>query len=305
MKWERGRRSNNIEDERGNRASRSGNGSGMRLSGGKVSIAGIVLVVAFGLLTKQDPMQILGQVLGQLQSGGGSVTTDTSSTGNTSAALQPVDHSRDEFIGSILGDTEDTWTDVFKQMGKTYQTPRLVLFSGGVSSGCGYASSAVGPFYCPADEKLYLDTSFFAEMRSRFKVGTDFAQAYVIAHEVGHHVQHLLGVDRQVAQATRSGMSREGANGLSVRQELQADCYAGVWGHAAEQRYNWLEPGEIEDALKAADAIGDDNLQRQGRGKVVPDSFTHGTAEQRVRWFKVGFDNGDVSRCDTFSADQL
>lgn len=294
MKWQRGRRSNNIEDERSN------SGSGMRLSGGKVSIAGIVLVVAFGLITKQDPMQILGQVLGQLGGNGGS----TPAQSNASSPRQ-IDHSRDEFISTVLGDTEDTWTDIFKQQGKTYQPPKLVLFSGSVSSGCGYASAAVGPFYCPADQKLYLDTSFFAEMKSRFKVGTDFAQAYVIAHEVGHHVQHLTGIDRQVAQAARQGAAREGANGLSVRQELQADCYAGVWGHQAESRYNWLEPGEIEDALKAADAIGDDNLQRQGQGRVVPDSFTHGTAEQRVHWFKVGFDSGDMSRCDTFSARQL
>lgn len=298
MKWQRGRRSSNIEDERSNGSSGSG---GMRLSGGKISIAGIVMVVAFGLLTKQDPMQILSQVLGQL-GGGGNVTSQSSAP---SASPSQVDHSRDEFISTVLGDTEDTWTTIFKQQGKTYQPPKLVLFSGSVSSGCGYASAAVGPFYCPADQKLYLDTSFFAEMRSRFKVGTDFAQAYVIAHEVGHHVQHLLGIDSQVNQAVRQGASREGANGLSVRQELQADCYAGVWGHQAESRYNWLEPGEIEDALKAADAIGDDNLQRQGQGRVVPDSFTHGTAEQRVRWFKVGFDSGDMTRCDTFSAKQL
>lgn len=294
MKWQRGRRSSNIEDERSNNA-----GGGMRLSGGKVSIAGIVLVVAFGLITKQDPMQILSQVLGQLGGSESSVPTQSSTTPGQ------IDHSRDEFISTVLGDTEDTWTDIFKQQGKTYQPPKLVLFSGSISSGCGYASAAVGPFYCPADQKLYLDTSFFAEMKSRFKVGTDFAQAYVIAHEVGHHVQHLTGIDRQVTQAERQGAAREGANGLSVRQELQADCYAGVWGHQAESRYNWLEPGEIEDALRAADAIGDDNLQRQGQGRVVPDSFTHGTAEQRVRWFKVGFDSGDMTRCDTFSAKQL
>lgn len=297
MKWQRGRRSSNIEDERSNSANRSG---GMRLSGGKISIAGIVLVVAFGLLTKQDPMQILGQVLGQL-GGNGNVATESSTPPSTSK----IDHSRDEFISTVLGDTEDTWTAIFKQQGKTYQPPKLVLFSGSISSGCGYASAAVGPFYCPADQKLYLDTSFFAEMKSRFKVGTDFAQAYVIAHEVGHHVQHLQGIDNQVNQAVRQGASREGANGLSVRQELQADCYAGVWGHQAESRYNWLEPGEIEDALKAADAIGDDNLQRQGQGRVVPDSFTHGTADQRMRWFKVGFDSGDMTRCDTFTAKQL
>ena len=297
MKWQRGRRSSNIEDERSNNA-----GSGMRLSGGKISIAGIVMVVAFGLITKQDPMQILSQVLGQLGGSGSSVSTPSNSAPTTP---NQIDHSRDEFISTVLGDTEDTWTDIFKQQGKTYQPPKLVLFSGSVSSGCGYASAAVGPFYCPADQKLYLDTSFFAEMKSRFKVGTDFAQAYVIAHEVGHHVQRLTGIDRQVTQAERQGAAREGANGLSVRQELQADCYAGVWGHDAESRYNWLEPGEIEDALKAADAIGDDNLQRQGQGRVVPDSFTHGTAEQRVRWFKVGFDSGDMTRCDTFSAKQL
>jgi len=222
MKWQRGRRSSNIEDERSN----SPSGGGMRLSGGKISIAGIVLVVAFGLITKQDPMQILSQVLGQIGGNGGSVATQSNTSSTTPSQ---VDHSRDEFISTVLGDTEDTWTNIFKQQGKTYQPPKLVLFSGSVSSGCGYASAAVGPFYCPADQKLYLDTSFFAEMKSRFKVGTDFAQAYVIAHEVGHHVQHLTGIDRQVTQAERQGAAREGANGLSVRQELQADCYAGTY----------------------------------------------------------------------------
>lgn len=287
MKWERGRRSNNIEDERGQ--------APKRLSGGKLSLGGIALVVVFGLITKQDPLQILGQVLGQLDTGGGS----------TPVQPNKIDHSRDEFVSSILGDTEDTWNTLFQQIGKRYETPKLVLFAGGTESGCGYASSAVGPFYCPANEKVYLDTSFFNEMKQRFSVAGDFAQAYVIAHEVGHHVQHQLGSDQLVAQAQRRGIPREGANGTSVRLELQADCLAGVWAHYSQSRHQWLDAADIESGMKAANAIGDDTLQRQSRGRVMPDAFTHGTAEQRVRWLKKGLDSGQMAQCDTFSATTL
>lgn len=194
---------------------------------------------------------------------------------------------------------------MFAQAGKQYRDPKLVLFSGQVNSACGFASSAVGPFYCPADQRVYLDMTFFREMETRFAAAGDFAQAYVIAHEIGHHVQTLLGVSAKVDAARRNGQRMEGDNGLLVRQELQADCLAGVWAYQAQKRLNWLEPGDVEEALNAANAIGDDRLQQQGQGRVVPDSFTHGTSQQRVRWFKTGFSSGDVNRCDTFGSRSL
>lgn len=217
----------------------------------------------------------------------------------------PANDQQAEFVASILGDTEDTWKALFAQAGKQYRDPKLVLFSGQVNSACGFASAAVGPFYCPADQRVYLDMSFFREMETRFAAAGDFAQAYVIAHEIGHHVQTLLGVSAKVDAARRAGQRMEGDNGLLVRQELQADCLAGVWAYQAQKRLNWLEPGDVEEALNAANAIGDDRLQQQGRGRVVPDSFTHGTSAQRVRWFKIGFAEGEVNRCDTFSARTL
>jgi predicted metalloprotease len=210
-----------------------------------------------------------------------------------------------EFVRAVLGDTEDTWRAIFQASGKQYQDPKLILFSGGVRSACGFADAAVGPFYCPGDRQVYLDLSFFREMETRFSAAGDFAQAYVIAHEVGHHVQTLLGVSAKVNAARQRGERVEGDNGLLVRQELQADCLAGVWAHHAQQRLNWLEPGDLEEALNAANAIGDDRLQKQSRGTVVPDSFTHGTSAQRVRWFRTGFDHGEPGRCDTFKAARL
>jgi predicted metalloprotease len=204
-----------------------------------------------------------------------------------------------------LGDTEDTWQQMFQQSGKQYKDPKLVLFSGQVNSACGYATAATGPFYCPADQQVYLDMSFFREMEQRFAAAGDFAQAYVIAHEIGHHVQTLLGVSDQVQAARQRGQRMEGANGLLVRQELQADCLAGVWAYHAQKRLNWLEPGDVEEALNAANAIGDDRLQQKSQGRVVPDSFTHGTSAQRERWFKAGFAQGQVNQCDTFNSKAL
>jgi predicted metalloprotease len=200
----------------------------------------------------------------------------------------------------VLGDTEDTWSRLFSQGGGTYEPPRLVLFSDAVQSACGQASAAVGPFYCPPDRQVYLDLQFFRELSERFGAPGEFARAYVIAHEIGHHVQNLLGISERV-QRQRARMDQASANALSVRLELQADCYAGVWGHSAARR-NFLEPGDVEAALKAASAIGDDRLQRQSRGAVVPESFTHGSSAQRVQWFRTGLDSGDVRRCDTFAA---
>ena len=296
MLWKKGRRSDNVVDARGDDS--GGGGGGMRIGGKGLSLGAVVLIVGFGLLTGQDPMQILGQLTGQ---------TSQPQTAPASQTRQapPANDQQAEFVRSILGDTEDTWQAIFKQAGKQYRDPKLVLFSGRVNSACGLASSATGPFYCPADQQVYLDMSFFNEMAQRFSAAGDFAQAYVIAHEVGHHVQTLLGVSAQVDAARQRGQRMEGAGGLSVRLELQADCLAGVWANSAQKRLNWLEPGDIEEALNAANSIGDDRLQQQGQGRVVPDSFTHGTSAQRVRWFKTGFAQGQISQCDTFKAQSL
>ena len=294
MRWERGRRSDNVVDARG-----SGR-RGMRLGGGRgLSLGGIAVVVVIGLLMGQDPLTILGNVVNQGMQGG--VTSQAPEQGQAPSANDP----QSEFVRAILGDTEDTWRAIFKAAGKQYQDPKLILFSGGVRSACGFADAAVGPFYCPGDNQVYLDLSFFREMETRFSAAGDFAQAYVIAHEVGHHVQTLLGVSAKVNAARQRGERVEGDNGLLVRQELQADCLAGVWANNAQQRLNWLEPGDVEEALNAANAIGDDRLQKQSRGTVMPDSFTHGTSAQRVRWFKVGFESGQPGRCDTFAAARL
>jgi predicted metalloprotease len=283
MQWKRARRSDNVLDARG--AGRAG-------AGRRLSLAGVVVVVGLGLLMGQDPLQILGNLLQQQPAGSPRPAT-------------PADDPQREFVRAVLGDTEDTWQALFKQAGKHYQQPRLVLFSGGVQSACGFADAAVGPFYCPGDRQVYLDLSFFQALETRFAAAGDFAQAYVIAHEVGHHVQTLLGVSAMVNAARQRGERMEGDNGLLVRQELQADCLAGVWAHHAQQRLQWLEPGDLEEALNAASAIGDDRLQRQARGQVVPDAFTHGTSAQRVRWFRSGFDTGQPGRCDTFQAARL
>ncbi len=215
--------------------------------------------------------------------------------------LTPAEKEMGDFVAVVLADTEDTWQAIFRQQGASYREPTLVLFSGGVNSACGMASSAVGPFYCPGDQKLYLDLSFFQDLKDRHGAPGDFAQAYVIAHEVGHHVQTLMGISNQVREAGR-GRSKTEVNALSVRQELQADCFAGLWGHAANTERQILDPGDLEEALTAATAIGDDRLQREAGRGVVPDSFTHGSSAQRVRWFRRGFESGDIASCDTFSA---
>jgi predicted metalloprotease len=294
MLWKKGRRSDNVVDARGDS---SGGGGGMRIGGKGLGIGGIVIIVAIGLLTGQDPMQILGQLTGQSE--------QTTSVSPQTRQAPPANDEQAEFVRAILGDTEDTWGQVFQQAGRQYKNPTLVLFSGQVQSACGFASSASGPFYCPADQKVYLDMAFFREMSQRFKASGDFAQAYVIAHEVGHHVQTLLGVSDKVQAARERGQRMEGDNGLLVRQELQADCFAGVWAFNAQKRLDWLETGDIEEALNAANAIGDDRLQQQSQGRVVPDSFTHGSSAQRVRWFKTGFAQGQINQCDTFAAKSL
>jgi predicted metalloprotease len=209
-----------------------------------------------------------------------------------------------KLVSAVLADTEEAWGQIFKSNGRTYEQPKLVLFSGAVESACGMAQAAVGPFYCPADHQVYIDLSFYDELRNRFGAPGDFAQAYVIAHEVGHHVQTLLGISDKV-QASRSRASETEANAISVRTELQADCFAGIWAHNADQARGVLESGDVEEGLNAAAAIGDDRLQKQARGQVSPESFTHGSSEQRVRWFKRGFESGLVESCDTFGARQL
>ena len=290
MQWKRGRRSDNVI------SGGSSGGGGFRPGGKGLSLTAVVVIVGFGLLTGQDPLQILGQIAGQIQA-----PAPTHQTSNKPLA----NNEQTEFVRAILGDTEDTWRQIFQQAGRQYQDPKLVLFNGSVRSACGMASSASGPFYCPADQQVYLDLSFFQEMAQRFQAAGDFAQAYEIAHEVGHHVQTLLGISAKVQSARQRGERVEGDNGLLVRQELQADCLAGVWAFHGQQRLQWLEPGDLEEALNAASAIGDDRLQQQSRGQVMPDAFTHGTSAQRVRWFKTGFAKGDIGQCDTFKARAL
>jgi uncharacterized protein len=273
MKWQGRAGSQNIEDRRGMRM-------GLPIGGG---IGGLVLILLFSALTGQDPTDLLN-------SGG-----PTESTGTTGA---PADDPQAQFIAVVLRDTEETWSQVFRERGQRYEAPVLVLFTDATQSACGVGQSAMGPFYCPRDQKVYLDLSFFRELDERFGAPGDFAQAYVVAHEVGHHVQTLTGLSDRVAAAREQG-GRQEANALSVRQELQADCYAGVWGHYAAQ-HGLLEVGDAEEGLRAAAAIGDDRLQRQGQGRVVPESFTHGSSEQRVTWLRRGIESGRIEMCDTF-----
>ncbi|KRV65707.1 neutral zinc metallopeptidase [Pseudomonas citronellolis] len=298
MLWRKGRRSDNVVDARDDSGGGMG-GGGMRIGGRGLSLGGVAIVVVVGLLMGQDPMQILGSLLGQMDAGQAPARPQVQGRPATGADPQV------DFVRAVLGDTEDTWGQIFAHSNAQYEQPKLILFNGGVNSACGFASSAVGPFYCPGDHRVYLDLGFFREMEQRFAAAGDFARAYVIAHEVGHHVQNLLGISAKVEAARRRGAPMEGANGLSVRLELQADCFAGVWANKAQQRLQWLEPGDIESALNAANAIGDDRLQKQSRGTVVPDSFTHGTSAQRMRWFKLGFDSGSPGKCDTFKAQAL
>ncbi|MEO8435826.1 MAG: neutral zinc metallopeptidase [Pyrinomonadaceae bacterium] len=283
MRWRGERQSDNIEDRRG--MSRGG----MAIGGG---LGGIVILI-IALLFGADPRQLLEQVQNQNPAAG----TETSRPTN------PKEEELKQFVRTVQASTEDVWTDIFRRSGRQYRVPTLVLFTDQVSSACGRAGAAVGPFYCPGDQKLYLDLSFFEELQTRFRAPGDFAEAYVIAHEVGHHVQRLLGTMDKF-DAARSRLSEGEANELSVRLELQADFLAGVWAHYAQQK-GLLEEGDIEEALGAASAVGDDRLQRENQGYVVPDSFTHGTSEQRIRWFRKGLETGDVRQGDTFSSRSL
>ncbi|MBI2256357.1 MAG: zinc metallopeptidase [Proteobacteria bacterium] len=323
MQWRGGRRSSNVSDQRGAGGGFGPFGGGGLGGGGlggggfgrgpRIGGLGLVAIVAFFIIASLmgvDPMAILngsgssgsGDVVGDILSGQSSYEQNAG-TGTGDATTE--DELKD-FVSVILGSTEDVWSGIFAQGNGSYRQPTLVLFSGATQSACGYAQSAMGPFYCPPDEKVYIDLDFYRDLRSRFEAPGDFAQAYVIAHEVGHHVQNLLGIEKQVSRA-RSGMSEADANALSVRVELQADCFAGIWAHQieADDQNLKLEAGDIEEGLQAASAIGDDRLQSQATGRVVPDSFTHGSSAQRVRWFQRGLDTGDLEACDTFNADKL
>jgi uncharacterized protein len=290
MRWQGRQESSNIEDRRGQAAGRRGLG----LPAGKLGLGATVVVLLIGWATGTDVSQLLGLL------GGGA---DPMAADAPARKGPPTDDAA-RFISVVLADTEATWTDLFAERGQTYQKPKLVLFDDVVNSACGQASAAVGPFYCPGDRKVYLDLTFFNELARRLGAPGDFAQAYVVGHEVGHHIQTLLGLSEKVHRM-RAGVSEAEGNQLSVRQELQADCYAGVWGHHANQQRQLLETGDIEEALTAAAAIGDDQLQKQAGGAVRPESWTHGSSAQRVHWFKTGMQRGTLDACDTFAAAAL
>ena len=287
MKWRGQRESSNVEVGGG-----SGRGGGLKLG-----LGGIVIVLILGLVMGKNPMEMLGMVAQMEQQAPAAPTTPSDPDAPLTEDQQ--------FSAVVLASTEDVWGKIFADNNARYPAPTMSLFTGSVQSACGGATSASGPFYCPSDQKVYLDTQFFDEMKRSLGGGGDFAQAYVIAHEVGHHIQTVTGVSEQVNQVRAKGGNVEGDGGLLVRQELQADCYAGLWAHYAQQEKQWMEPGDMESAIRTAQAIGDDTLQRKSRGTVVPDAFSHGTAEQRMVWFNRGFETGQIGACDTFKAAAL
>jgi len=297
MRWRGRRGSSNIDDRRA-----AGGRPRMRLpsgrrarAGGGLGLTGILIVLGIAWLTGINPLTLLGQL-----DGGGYDSPGY----QTQAPRSTADQETAEFVSVILADTENTWGQIFESGGSNYPQPTLVLFSGSVSSACGYASAATGPFYCGADSKLYIDLSFYRELAGQLNAPGDFAQAYVLAHEVGHHIQNVLGILPEFHKARRTLGPAE-ANALSVRVELQADCYAGIWAHYAARQQGFVEEGDIDEAMNAASRIGDDTLQRQSQGYVVPESFNHGTSAQRARWFKRGFRSGELSACNTFDAVEL
>ncbi|EJS2980701.1 neutral zinc metallopeptidase [Salmonella enterica] len=283
MRWQGRRESNNVEDRRNRPGGPSLGGPGFRLPRGKGGIILLVVVLVAGYYGVDLTGLLTGQPVSQQQS---------------TRSISPNDDEAAKFTSVILATTEDTWGQLFQKMGRGYQQPKLVMYRGMTRTGCGAGQSVMGPFYCPADGTVYIDLSFYDDMKNKLGADGDFAQGYVIAHEVGHHVQKLLGIEPKVRQLQQNASQTE-VNRLSERMELQADCFAGVWGHSMQQQ-GVLEAGDLEEALNAAQAIGDDRLQQQGQGRVVPDSFTHGTSEQRYSWFKRGFDSGDPAQCNTF-----
>ncbi len=305
MRWRGRRQSSNIEDRRGGGGFIPGGGRGGRMpigfptggrarAGGGLGIGAVILILVVAWVGGINPLDLL--------SGGGTPVIVDDGGGTTARTGTPADEGA-QFVATVLADTEDTWGRIFAEGGKTYRDPTLVLFSGETSSACGFASAAAGPFYCPGDQKVYIDLAFYRELRDRFRAPGDFAQAYVIAHEIGHHVQNLLGVLPKVDAARRQAGEAE-ANQLSVRLELQADCLSGIWAHEADRK-GILEVGDIDEALNAAAQIGDDTIQKRSRGYVVPDSFTHGSAAQRSRWFKRGYTGGTLDACDTFGPSDI
>lgn len=295
MKWEGNRESDNVEDRRGEDYG-GGGGGGFGFGGRSIGLGGIVVALVASYFLGVNPLTVLNLLSG---GGGQQVTTQRSTP-----AHPPANDTKTRFVRTVLADTEDVWSKLFAERGGSYAKPVLVLFSGRTPTACGTGESATGPFYCPADRKVYIDLSFYQLMQDRFHVSSEFAQAYVIAHEIGHHVQNLLGISGKVDQARR-GASEKQANAMSVRLELQADCFAGVWAYHANQARGIIESGDVQGALNAASAIGDDALQRQARGEVVPDSFTHGTSAQRMRWFSRGLETGRMEDCNTFKAASL
>ena len=292
MKWEGNRQSDNVEDARDG----GGGGGGFRLGGGGgIGLGTVAIALVAGWVFGINPLTVLG-----LLSGGGEAPTVQQGP----AAKPPANDKMAQFVSTVLADTEDVWKAQFKQMGATYREPKLRLFRGSEPTGCGTGQAAMGPFYCPGDEKVYIDLSFYEIMRTRLGSPGDFAQAYVIAHEVGHHVQKLLGITDKI-DGMRGRVSEAQQNALSVRLELQADCFAGIWAHDAQGARQIIEQGDVEEALNAATQIGDDTLQRKSQGQVIPESFTHGTSAQRVKWFKTGLQTGNVNQCNTFEARQL
>jgi predicted metalloprotease len=289
MRWEGNRESSNVEDMRS-----GGGGGGFGIGGGTIGIGTIVIALVGGALLGVNPLTLLG-----ILTGGGEPAPQVQN-----APAPPANDPMAKFVSTVLADTEDVWTELFKQGGASYQQPKLVLFRGAVRTACGAGQAAMGPFYCPADQKVYIDLSFYETMKNRLGAPGDFAQAYVIAHEVGHHVQQELGITQRVEQARARASQAEG-NAMSVRVELQADCFAGVWAHHAQRARNVLEQGDIEEAMNAAQKIGDDALQQSAGRAVVPESFTHGTSAQRQRWFTTGLQTGSVKSCDTFSTRKL
>jgi predicted metalloprotease len=285
MRWKDGRRSTNIEDRRGRRIPGGAKGGGI----------GIIILALVGMYFGLDPAMILNM--------GEAIQAPSTDSATRTVPVDPRQEQEKEFISVVLADTEDVWGQVFTELGGTYEKPKLVLFTGAVQSACGFAQSAMGPFYCPGDRKVYIDLAFYDDLKNQLDSPGDFAQAYVVAHEIGHHVQKLLGISGKV-DALRK-LSKKDFNKVSVRLELQADCFAGVWANRANRMRNILEPGDIEEALNTASHIGDDRLQKQSRGYVTPDSFTHGSSAQRVRWFRQGFESGDIRACDTFAARTL
>jgi uncharacterized protein len=323
MRLEDEKPSSNVEDRRGEGGGFNfpGGGGGRRINiplggrGGGLGIGTIVIILIVMWFLGMNPLDILtgggkGGIqlpgdLGRVEVPGG--TTDVQNPGDTGGGVTTTDVSTDagkDFVARVLGSTERVWGGIYQQMGGKYETPKLVLFSGFVQSACGMAQSAMGPFYCPNDQKVYIDLSFYQDMKNKLGAPGDFAQAYVVAHEIGHHIQNMMGIIPKVTQA-RARMSDEEGNALQVRVELQADCFAGIWAQEADATKHILEQGDVEEALNAASQIGDDRLQKRSQGYVVPESFTHGTSEQRVRWFKTGMQAKDIRDCDTFSTDQL